>query len=56
MEKQRYAVADGVPWVNGRRVPDDRIVELTEAEAAFDLGYARIAPAGEMVDQGKARS
>ncbi len=40
-----YRVRDGVAWVNGARVPDDRKVRLTAAEARFDLEQGRIAPA-----------
>jgi hypothetical protein len=43
-DKKTYAVSDGVTWVNGAPVSKDRKVELTAAEAAFDLGYARIEP------------
>ena len=41
-ERKKYDVADGVEWVNGTKVPDNRIVELTEKEAAFDIGLGRI--------------
>lgn len=37
-----YHVADGVDWVNGKRVPKSRKVELTKAEAKFDLDHGRI--------------
>ena len=42
METKTYRVKDGVSWVNGKPVPKNRKVELTDAEARFDLGYARI--------------
>jgi len=41
-ETRHYRVRDGVAWVNGARVPDDRKVRLTEAEARFDLEQGRI--------------
>lgn len=37
-----YRVREGVEWVNGARVPADRMVRLTAAEARFDLEQARI--------------
>lgn len=37
-----YRVREGVLWVNGARVPTDRMVRLTAAEARFDLEQARI--------------
>lgn len=46
MATKRYRVADGVAWVNGRTVPENRIVSLTEAEALFDLAHGRITPTG----------
>ncbi len=44
IETMAYAVAEGVPFVNGSAVPKDGVVHLTDAEAAFDLGLDRIAP------------
>ena len=46
MEKRDYDVAEGVPWVNGKRVPANRIVTLTEAEARYDLALGRISLKG----------
>jgi hypothetical protein len=46
MEKRDYDVAEGVPWVNGTRVPANRIVSLTEAEAHYDLALGRISLKG----------
>ena len=43
-EKKVYRVREGVEWVNGARVPPDRKVRLTEAEARFDLDQGRIEP------------
>lgn len=43
MEKKAYRVRDGVDRINGMRVPADRIVHLTDAEALFDKGLGRIA-------------
>lgn len=40
--KRAYKVAPGVAWVNGVRVPDDRKVQLTDAEARFDIEQGRI--------------
>ncbi|WP_420415124.1 hypothetical protein [Roseibium sp.] len=42
MEKKRWLVADGCNWINGARVPEDRIVELTNEEALYDKGLGRI--------------
>ncbi len=44
MTTKAYDVASGVPFVNGAAVPKDRVVLLTNAEAAFDLALARISP------------
>ncbi|HEV7293097.1 MAG TPA: hypothetical protein VGN79_12330 [Devosia sp.] len=44
MEKQIYDVAEGVAWVNGAKTPKSRKVELTAAEASYDLGLGRITP------------
>ena len=43
MDKKTYDVAPGVAWVNGAPTPTDRTVELTVAEAQYDLGLGRIA-------------
>ena len=40
--KKPYRVADGVDWVNGARVPKNRIVTLTDAEALYERGLGRI--------------
>lgn len=42
MTAKPYVVASGVPFVNGLAVPENRVVHLTEPEAAFDLALARI--------------
>ncbi|HEV7418064.1 MAG TPA: hypothetical protein VGN98_18090 [Tianweitania sediminis] len=42
MQKKTYEVAQGVAWVNGKKTPKDRKVELTDAEAQYDLGLGRI--------------
>lgn len=42
MDKKVYEVADGVDWVNGAKTPANRRVELSEAEAQYDLGLGRI--------------
>lgn len=41
-ETKIYRVREGVEWVNAARVPADRLVKLTEAEARFDLEQGRI--------------
>ena len=41
---RHYRVREGVEWVNGARVPADRIVSLTAAEARFDIEQGRITP------------
>lgn len=45
-----YRVREGVEWVNGARVPQDRRVRLTEAEARFDLEQGRIEPDATILD------
>lgn len=40
--KKTYKVAPGVAWVNGARVPADRKVQLTDAEARFDIEQGRV--------------
>lgn len=52
-DSKQYRVRDGVAWVNGARVPDDRKVRLTEAEARFDLEQGRIAPLAETIRPAK---
>jgi len=42
MDQKTYTVADGVDWVNGKKVPDNRQVILTKQEALFDLSLGRI--------------
>lgn len=44
MQKKPYRVRDGVDRINAARVPADRIVHLTDAEALFDRGLGRIEP------------
>lgn len=39
-----YQVAEGVAWINGRKVPASGRVVLTDVEAAFDKGLGRITP------------
>ncbi|WP_173087702.1 hypothetical protein [Devosia sp. 1635] len=46
MDKKTYDVAPGVAWVNGAPTPKDRKVELTAAQAQYDLGLGRISLAG----------
>lgn len=52
-DSKQYRVHEGVAWVNGARVPDDRKVRLTEAEARFDLEQGRIAPLAETIRPAK---
>ena len=47
--KSRYQVRPGIPWINGKRVGKDAVVELTPQEAVYDLSLDRIAPAAEPV-------
>lgn len=42
MDTKNYLVREGVDWINGARVPADRIVSLTDAEALYDMGLGRI--------------
>lgn len=44
MDTKKYLVREGVDWINGARVPADRIVALTDAEALYDKGLGRIEP------------
>jgi hypothetical protein len=46
-ELKAYRVLDGVETVDGRRVPDDRIVRLTTLGAWFDLNAGKIVPLDE---------
>lgn len=46
-DRKLYRVREGVEWVNGARVSATRIVELTEAEARFDLEQGRIEPGAD---------
>lgn len=52
MQNKIYRVAEGVDHVNGRKVPEDRRVTLSEAEALYDRALGRIRPArgGKRVD------
>lgn len=40
--KKIYVVAPGVTEINGIRVPSNRRVALTDAEALYDLGHGRL--------------
>lgn len=42
MKKVRYKVLGGIEYVNGAKVPAGREVDLSEAEASFDLAQGRI--------------
>lgn len=42
MDKQTYLAAEGVDVVNGRPVPKNREIVLTNAEALYDLSLGRI--------------
>lgn len=42
MATQRYIVMPEIEWVNGRPVPNSRVVLLTAEEAAYDLSVGRI--------------
>lgn len=55
MSKRQYRAAEGVAWVNGKRVPENRTLWLTDAEAAFDLAHKRIAPVRRRSSRKKAR-
>ena len=39
-----YRVLEGVETVDGQRVPDDRIVRLSDLAAWFDLNAGKIVP------------
>lgn len=39
-----YRVLDGVETVDGKRVPEDRIVRLSDLAAWFDLNAGKIVP------------
>ena len=49
MSTSQYRVKDGVEAVDGRPVPESRIVTLTPEAARYDLDAGKIEPA----DQGK---
>lgn len=40
--KKTYLVAEGVTEINGAPVPVNRRVELTDAEALYDLAHDRL--------------
>jgi hypothetical protein len=42
MEKKTYVAAEGIEAVNGKAVPTNREVVLTEREALYDLSLGRI--------------
>lgn len=42
-----YRVLDGVETVDGQRVPEDRIVRLSDISARFDLDAGKILPLDE---------
>jgi hypothetical protein len=42
MEKHTYVVAEGFSTINGKAVPKNREIELTEAEALYDRSLGRI--------------
>lgn len=42
MEKKTYVAAEGIEAVNGKAVPSNREVVLTEREALYDLSLGRI--------------
>ncbi|SFK99273.1 hypothetical protein SAMN04488518_113109 [Pseudovibrio ascidiaceicola] len=44
MTKKRYRIREGADTVDGARVPEDRIVEMTEQAAAYyvEIGVASL--------------
>jgi hypothetical protein len=44
MTTKSYRVRQDVEWVNGARVPSNRKVMLSEAEARYDLDHGRVEP------------
>lgn len=44
-----YSVAEGVSWVNGKPVPENRELRLSKREAQFDLDQGRIVEKVEVV-------
>ncbi|MCC0033759.1 MAG: hypothetical protein H6887_00675 [Hoeflea sp.] len=42
MEKHTYVVAEGFSTINGKAVPKNREIELTDREALYDLSLGRI--------------
>ncbi len=44
MSKQRYRIREGADTVDGARVPENRIVEMTEQAAAYyvEIGVANL--------------
>jgi hypothetical protein len=41
-----YLVREGVECIDGRRVPVNRVVQLDDAAARFDLDHGNIVPTG----------
>lgn len=56
MDKIPYRVREGVDWINGARVPADRLVDLTEAEARYDRALGRIVAVASEADKPPAAS
>lgn len=44
MERTIYEALPGVEWVNGKPVPKNRLIALSEVEARFDRDMGRIKP------------
>lgn len=40
--KETYLVAEGVEWINGKKVPGDRKVELTARQALYEKANGRV--------------
>ena len=42
--EQSYKVANGVNWINGKKVGDERTVSQTPQAALYDLALGRLTP------------
>ncbi|KZK83034.1 hypothetical protein PsAD13_03236 [Pseudovibrio sp. Ad13] len=54
MTKQRYRIREGADTIDGERVPEDRIVEMTEQAADYYVAIAAASLANEDAAEEKA--
>jgi hypothetical protein len=48
-DRRRYRVLDGVTRVNGQRVTPGQEIELTEAQARYEVDQLKLEPVGSVV-------